>query len=480
VIGYAVFLALNTAPIAGGADSSGYLNSARLIAEGRWTASPRPIGTLSRETLPPGIDRPLGFRPARDSPELAPTYPPGLPLHFAAVGRVFGWDAAPLVVLVAAALAGLLLLIGLGRELGLPLGWALAAALLLASCPLYVQYAIQPMSDVVATTYCIGAVWCGLRSRRSTASAVVAGVLTSVAILVRPTNVLVLLPLGIALGRRPAAWLAFGMGAAPGIGVLAFYNATLYGSALRSGYGDPSALFSLGHLLPTLLHFARWLNILFTPLPLLLILGLPRLRSRSPVAVGVLASWLGAFVLFYALYYFSRETWWYLRFILPALPALILGSLLVAHEASTWLAARFQPRHLRVAALFVLCLLTANAARLIDRLDVIHTKSDEIVYREAAEWTREHLPERAVVAVMQCSGSQFFYTDLPILRWDRVEPRRFEEISRALAASGWSLYAVLFPFEAKEEGGAFDHMPGHWVEIEALRHVRIFAMTPPG
>jgi len=35
VIGYAVFLALNVAPIAGGSDSSGYLNSARLITEGR-------------------------------------------------------------------------------------------------------------------------------------------------------------------------------------------------------------------------------------------------------------------------------------------------------------------------------------------------------------------------------------------------------------------------------------------------------------
>ena len=80
---------------------------------------------------------------------------------------------------------------------------------------------------------------------------------------------------------------------------------------------------------------------------------------------------------------------------------------------------------------------------------------------------------------MQCSGSQFFYTDLPILHWDRVEPQRFEEISRALTASGWSLYAVLFPFEVKQDGGAFDHMPGHWVEIESVRHVRIFALTPP-
>ena len=66
VVAYAVFLVLNSAPIAGGADSSGYLNSARLLAEGRWTASPRPIGTLPREALPPHIDRPLGFRPSLD------------------------------------------------------------------------------------------------------------------------------------------------------------------------------------------------------------------------------------------------------------------------------------------------------------------------------------------------------------------------------------------------------------------------------
>jgi hypothetical protein len=194
----------------------------------------------------------------------------------------------------------------------------------------------------------------------------------------------------------------------------------------------------------------------------------------------VLASWLGAFVLFYAFYYFSRETWWFLRFILPGLPALILGSLLVAYEASKWLAARFEPRHVGIAALVVLCGLTANQVRLIDRLDVTHTKSGEGVYREAAEWTREHLPEKSVVAVMQCSGSQFFYTDLPILRWDRVEPERFEKISRALAASGWSVYAVLFPFEVEREGGAFGRMPGHWAQIGAVHHVRVFALSPPG
>ena len=33
---YAVFLARNTAVVAGGSDSSGYLNSARLFAEGKF------------------------------------------------------------------------------------------------------------------------------------------------------------------------------------------------------------------------------------------------------------------------------------------------------------------------------------------------------------------------------------------------------------------------------------------------------------
>ena len=38
---YALFLALNSSNVAGGADSSGYLHSARLLASGRLTAELR-------------------------------------------------------------------------------------------------------------------------------------------------------------------------------------------------------------------------------------------------------------------------------------------------------------------------------------------------------------------------------------------------------------------------------------------------------
>ena len=77
VIGYAVFLALNTAPIAGGADSSGYLNSARLLAEGRWTASPRPIGAFAREIAAARYRHSARIQGRPRLPGLAPTCPPG-------------------------------------------------------------------------------------------------------------------------------------------------------------------------------------------------------------------------------------------------------------------------------------------------------------------------------------------------------------------------------------------------------------------
>ena len=86
--GYAIFLARNFSNVAGGADSSGYLNSARLLASGQLTAELRtPAEFGPQEKLRRQQFQPHGFVPFEGNPRLSPTYAVGLPLHLALAGK---------------------------------------------------------------------------------------------------------------------------------------------------------------------------------------------------------------------------------------------------------------------------------------------------------------------------------------------------------------------------------------------------------
>ena len=159
---------------------------------------------------------------------------------------------------------------------------------------------------------------------------------------------------------------------------------------------------------------------LFTPL-VVLSLGLPVLRRRLPLVSGLLAVWALVFLGFYLLYYCTHETWWYLRFILPAVPPMLVGALLVAHAladrwrlavSASWLvwgtfvlfiAGRFWFRHFNLAGV----------------------DSGERTYIESALWLESHAPANAVVVSMQTSGAIFYYTEFPIIRWDALSSAQF-------------------------------------------------------
>lgn len=200
---------------AGGADSSGYLNAARLFAQGQVCER---IEILQRLGLPRSdrdVFLPLGYRPGARPGTMAPLYPPGLPLHMAAAGEIAGWETAPFLAGPLAAVAALVLLFLLARELGLSPGLSAAGAALLASCPVFFGMAVQPMSDVPATAWVMAAVVLALRARRRDSAAVVAGAALGVAALVRPTNALAVFPLALALPARIRSFLAAAIGAIP-------------------------------------------------------------------------------------------------------------------------------------------------------------------------------------------------------------------------------------------------------------------------
>ena len=475
--GYAVWLGLRAVVVAGGADSSGYLNSARLLAEVRgFTPLQVPAEFGGPGAVPPIHFTPVGFFPRGGHPgDLAPTYPPGLPLQFAAAARLFGWSAGPLLVMLAAALGAVALTYALGRELGLAPGLAATGAALLAVNPVFVFTSLQPLSDTVATTWVLAASWAALRAQRHRGWAFAAGAAFAVAVLVRPTNLLLAPAVALLVGpdwRRLLAWIAGGL---PGAAWLAGYQHVLYGHALASGYGDILAAFGWQYGAPTARHFGAWLARLFPPILLVLplvALAHPATRGRVVTALVLGAGTLIGCYLFYEV---SHEVWWCLRFILPALPWLLLVGLLGVEALARGPGGRW-PRGFRPVAAFLLLVWGLGAAGYWHRrLEPLQVRPQELAYATGAAMARELLPANALVVCQAFSGNLLFHTGHPILRWDQVSPEDFARYARLAAGAGRPVRALVFESERTE---AFRRCPGPWREVARRGHVGLWELGP--
>lgn len=467
--GYGVFLARYTASFAAGSDSSGYFNSARLLSEGRFHASVRVPAGQHHTAFGLMTFQPLGFIIDENAARMMPTYPTGLPLHLLAASWFAGWRHAATIVNIFAALGSGLVLWGLARHVQLSASWAAAGLVLFWFCPLTLYASLQPMSDLVATLWCLAALYAALRSREHWCWSLQAGVGVSLAVLVRPTNVLLMLPLALALGWNFRRYLPFVLGGLPGGVFFCFYNWKAYGSPLVTGYGDVSTAFSTGFVLPSLAHFAWWIPALLSPL-VCAALAAPFISSVRCREFAVLGLWAGLLTGFYAFYVFSGETWWYLRFILPAFPVFLLAALVVLQQV-------WRRLTIPLAANLVLAAVVAFGVvwqtRLTRRLDVLNIPVGEAHYLDAANWARDHLPPESALFCMQVSGAFFFYTPFLIIRWDQALASRMTELFALLQEQKRPVYAVLYDFEKTD---AFARLGGRWKPIATVGRATVWQL----
>ncbi len=457
---------------AGGSDSSGYLNNARLLRAGHIIEQQREIAGLKYPNMPEYSYIPLGFVPFAAG-HMVPTYPLGLSVLMLAVAPFTGWPLAPHVTMWLHTMLGVFLMYQLGRVFGFSRRSSAFGALLLGVCPLYLFMSVQAMSDTPAVVWCMAAVLTAWLSRRHWAWALASGVSVAIAVLVRPSDLLIMLPVAICLGFSWRQWLALIVGGAPGAVFLALFNRALYGQALTTGYGAVGGIFQLEYAPPALLNYIKWLPVLLTP-GLVLIFALPWLIRRETVRAGaVLISWILVLLGFYVFYYHTHETWWYLRFILPAFPALILGILWAARAIA---ARRPQFGSPGVPAALAL-LVAAWSSYWVDNLNALDSGRGEKVYPDTARWARAHLPPNAVVLSMQMSGALLYYTNLTFLRWDQFDPPAFAPVEKFCVAAGRPIYAVLFPFEEKDV--LEKRLPGHWSQVGAISQVTVWRRDEP-
>lgn len=477
-LGYGWFLIRHACFAVGGSDSAGYANVARALLGGRLV---EPIEGLVRFDLPDSLANvflPLGYVRGPRHRTMAPLYPVGFPLHLAAAASLGGSQIAPYLVSPIAALLALVLTYLVCRELGLSEGPALGGALLLAACPVFVFQAIQPMSDVVATVWCLAAILAALRSRNRPTWALAAGLCFGVAVLVRPLDALLAVPLLFALRLDARSLCLFALGGVPCAAVQLAFDTICYGSPWRTGYGSIGLWSSIAwsNFPPRLLHYSQWIGQILTPLvPLgwLLTLVNRRIAWRDR---ALLLSWFAVFFLFYCFYQFA-DAWWYTRYLLPGIPALVVGFARALSDVTGWASARSPRWRGRLVTVFavVIVLIACVGFRNMDRWGVLGMKRSQAAYPNSCRWVAATLPPKSLVVSMATSGALRYYTGLIPVRWDALDPEKFRDLRRRTEAAGYRWFGLLM---SEEVSAAASRVAGRWVYVGERDSVSLWRLEP--
>ena len=470
---YARLLAQNIAYAAGGSDSSGYLNEARMFARGRMSV---PVDLVRSLRVDPGytyVFVPLGFT-SRKPATMVPTYPAGLPVHFMVAAVIGGWERAPFWVSPMAAIGCLLLTYAIGRKLGLNEIYAFAAAALLAAFPPFLLHAVQPISDVVATFWTLAMILFSLHARVKPVHAVFAGICFGIGVWVRPTNLLMVVPLVIALRFRWPLLLRGAAGAIP-LGVaLMWINYRLFGSPFMTGYGGLGDVVAFDLYRDCFAKYSLWLAQMMTPLiyPIGLLVVFDRRVERWDRAL--LPAWFAMLMLFYPLWA-VYDGWWYTRFLLPGIPGLILGSLFVLRDALEWSVGRWRPIIATAAAVAVVYWMIRVPVKHSRKHAVLLIDEVESIYPNSVKWTEELLPDDALLVSGVLGGAFYYYSGRLSVRYDLIEAEQFQLLRAYAGSAGKKWYAVLSAVEIPHEE-FLRRLPGKWVPVSKYRDLTLWRL----
>jgi len=451
---------------AGGSDSYCYVNQAELFAHGKV----REVPALAARVPWPNVA--LTFAPAGHVPSPAPANsfvpmcPAGYPMTMA-VARLIGGRAAMFwVVPIFGALAVWFTYL-LGRRIGGEITGVVAAALLAAS-PVFLYQVVQPMSDVPALAMWTLALLVALPAGPMTfRTAVLAGLASGAAVLVRVNLVPLAFVTGAAvcLSRPVTLRTLIGRGAAFAAGVLPFLAVVLalqnaiYGGPLKSGYGTVGMLFSADHVAPNLARYPRWLIETQTPFLALALVAPFIARGDARRRVWWLLAFASATLACY-LPYIVYDAWWFVRFLLPLLPPLLVLAVFVAAALATRLGHLW--RALALAALTAA--LVVIQVRIAIARDVFRLQMFEQKYRDAGDYVSAKLPADAILLAINESGSLRFHGNRATLAVDAMDPAWLDRAIETLTAERYHPYIVLESAEIEW----FTHQFGSQSRIGAL------------
>lgn len=431
---------------AGGADSLGYISQAELLAHGRLT-----------DTMPlhPAFDwpdigatlTPLAFTRGPHPGVLVPVYPPGLPVLMAPLTWIH--PSAVFVVVPLCAVFTLWCCLRLGRELEDERAGTLGA-LLLSVSPTFLLQSMQPMSDVPVTAAWLAALL--LARRPSSTGPAFAGLVASLAVMIRPNLAPLALFVILACATRPregsrggtlGVMLVCAACMVPGIIALGYIQSARYGSPLGSGYGSFHDLFALSNIEPNLSRYPRWLTMAHSPFVWLWLLGPLWFRRAGGRARAF--GWIGygftaAVIVAYLPYvYFRPDEWSYTRFLLPALPFMLVFAAGVTLSA----ARRWIPSLPLGAAAAVILAIAVWSLSTASSLGVFRMWEGERKYPQVGVFVRDRLPKSALVLAAQHSGSIRYYSHRPTLRWDLLDQGSLDRALTSMRNAGYDPFLVV-------------------------------------
>jgi hypothetical protein len=485
-------------PYAGGADSSGYLNFARLLTYGRILAPVRALPHHAATEFGTGTYQPQGFIVRDDSGLMAPSYSVGLPLHLALASLAAGLQHAVALVNVLAALSAGALMYASCRHLQVGPVWAAGATVALCLSPFFLNSALQPMSDLLATAWALATLYSCMRSRQGPSWPIMCGAAFGMAVLIRPTNALLIFPMLVGLGMNLRRLAGAALGALPFALFVLYLNFRLFGSPLTTGYGSPLEIlkavhsditqaYSIAYVGHHLTYFAYWIVLYMGPLVTCALL-MPLFRHGDTRHWIMQAVWIVVVIGFYAFYQPAGDAWFYVRFLLPCLPQLVM--LATAGVAGMWerLQGTYQrpvrhlpPFHrlkhrsaeLKTATAFAIVMLSiAWMAVATYRLEVLNLAEGEEIFPKTAQWVVDHLPANALVWSSGMSGTIYYHTPFPIVRFDFIDRDKVSSFFAAAQAARLPMYAVLWP-DAGEVGQLASRVGGSWRKIGEIGLQRI-------
>ena len=432
----------------GGADEYGYASQAELWLKGDLTIE-QPFVRRLPWRFAGWTFAPLGYRPhPSDASVIVPVYSPGLPMILALAKLAGGQEAMFWVVPLS---AGLLVLatFGIGRRLGDD-ATGLIGAWLVATSPVMLFMSVAMMTDVPVAAVWASAIYCLLGT--TVRSAIAAGLLSGLAVLIRPN----LAPLAGVLTmqfilemRHPenrrrtlGRWLAFSAALLPGVVAVAFINARLYGSPFTSGYGKLSELFAWSRVWPNLKLYLLWFAQAHTPFALCGFVALliplrilwPGVRDRSifiVIATFVAAVWgiYCAWLVF--------DAWWFARFLLSSWPFIMLGVGAVA--LAMYRAGGQHVRALVVAAIVALGVFQFDFAL---KQGTFNARDGRRRFVAASRLVARVTPENSVVISLDYSGSIRYYGGRMTMNYAWIPERSFDRIVEWLEARGVRTYVA--------------------------------------
>jgi len=459
--------------VAGGSDSYCYVHQAQRWASGRLQV-PEPLALDA-----PWPNAPLTFAPAGHLPSptvpgaIVPICAAGLSIAMAPLVAIAGVGAAFVVVPLFGVLLGAATFV-IASRVSPRIG--LASALVTACSPIFLYQLVQPMSDVPAA-----ALWTlsvafvtGTRVR----DPALAGIAVAAAVVVRPNLVPLAVPIGLFLlvrpertwGERVRAAATFAACASPGPVAVAAIQYLFYGSVLSSGYGTLGTIFSLDRVTANATRYVSWLTETQTAI-WVLALAAPFLLPGAVTALLV-----GMFLVNIACYlpYVVFDDWSFLRFLLPALPfvmILVMASIdSIARRIMPWIA-----RPVVAALAIVLAVTYVGRAEI---RNVFRLYQLEARYERAGDFVARRLPPNAIVITSSESGSVRLYSGRKTLVWDTLDPSWLDSSIAYLRTRGLEPFLLLETGEepsfrrrfASSPLGALDWPPA----AEVASRVRIY------